>query len=231
MKTDKSILIKKTWKFNSNVTKSFDKHIKKSVPFYEISHEITCDISKFFLKENSVCYDIGCSTGTLLNKIKLENSGKKLKFIGVDESKAMIKLAKKKFKNISFINSELEKIKFIKNDLITSLYTMQFVKPKTRQHLFDKIYKSLNWGGAFIMFEKIRGSDARFQDILNFNYFDFKKKMGFSEKEILNKEISLRGVLEPYTIQANMDFLKRSGFRDIMPISQYLCFVGFLSIK
>lgn len=143
----------------------------------------------------------------------------------------MIKLAKKKFKNILFINSELERIKFNKNDLITSLYTMQFVKPKIRQYIFNKIYRSLNWGGTFIMFEKIRGNDARFQDILNFNYFDFKKRNGLSEKEIINKEISLRGVLEPYTTKANIDFLKRSGFKDIMPISQYLCFVGLLAIK
>lgn len=60
MKTDKSIIVKKnTRKFNANVTKNFEKHIKKSVPFYEISHEITCNISKFFLRENSICYDIG----------------------------------------------------------------------------------------------------------------------------------------------------------------------------
>jgi hypothetical protein len=37
--------------------------------------------------------------------------------------------------------------------------------------------------------------------------------------------------MEPYTIKANMDFLRRAGFKDIMPISQYLCFKGFLAIK
>ena len=49
--------------------------------------------------------------------------------------------------------------------------------------------------------------------------------------EILDKEKSLRGVLEPYVIQANIDFLKRAGFKDIMPITQYLNFIGFLAIK
>ena len=94
-----------------------------------------------------------------------------------------------------------------------------------------KIYNSLNWGGAFIYFEKIRGNDARFQDILNFLYFDFKQESGLSPVNILNKEISLRSVLEPYTINANLDFLRRAGFKDIMPIAQYLCFKGFLAIK
>ena len=85
-------------------------------------------------------------------------------------------------------------------------------------------------GRCFCTFEKIRGSDARFQDILNFLYFDFKTK-SFSQSEILNKELSLRGVMDPFTIKANLDFLKRAGFKDIMPIYQYLCFVGFLAIK
>ena len=115
--------------------------------------------------------------------------------------------------------------------MITSLYTIQFIQPKFRQKLFDKIYKSLNWGGAFVLFEKIRGDDARFQDLLTFLYYDFKTSNGLKPNEILNKEISLRSVLEPYTIQANIDFMKRAGFKDIMPICQYLCFKGFLAIK
>ena len=94
----------------------------------------------------------------------------------------------------------------------------------------NKIYNSLNWG-AFVFFEKIRANDARFQDIMTFLYFDFKSQNGLESSEILNKEISLRSVLEPYTIQANIDYLKRAGFKDIMPISQYLNFKGFLAIK
>ena len=89
----------------------------------------------------------------------------------------------------------------------------------------------MNWGGALILFEKIRGADARFQDILNFLYFDFKSEQGIKPTEIINKEISLRSVMEPFTIQGNLDLLKRAGFKDIMPISQYLNFKGFLAIK
>jgi len=37
--------------------------------------------------------------------------------------------------------------------------------------------------------------------------------------------------MEPFTINANYDFLKRAGFKDIMPVYQYLCFVGILAIK
>jgi len=232
MKTDKNIKTKRSgWKFDKNVTKNFDKHVKKSVPYYDVSHELILGLSDFFLKKNSVCIDLGCSTGTLLGKLKKRHNLKKIKFMGFDESKSMVSHAKKKYSGISFFNKDINQIKFKKNDFTLSLYTLQFIAPKNRQILINKIYSSLEWGGAFVLYEKIRGADARFQDILNFLYFDFKKKNGLSEKEILNKEISLRSVLEPYTISSNVEFLKRAGFKDIMPISQYLSFIGLLAIK
>jgi tRNA (cmo5U34)-methyltransferase len=143
----------------------------------------------------------------------------------------MIKLAKKNSSKIDFKCQNLNKIKFKRSDLILSLYTMQFIKPKYRQQLLNKIYKSLNWGGAYIYFTKIRGNDARFQDILNFSYFDFKQENGLNPLEILNKEISLRSVMEPYTIKENIFSIKRAGFKDVMTISQHLNFIGFLAIK
>ena len=144
----------------------------------------------------------------------------------------MIKKAKKNnIKNINFFHTNLENKKFKKADMFISLYTMQFIQPKFRQKIFNNIFNSLNWGGSLIIFEKIRGNDARFQDILTFLYFDFKRESGLKDLEILNKEISLRSVLEPFTIKTNIEFLKRAGFKDIMPICQYLNFKGFLAIK
>ena len=56
--------------------------------------------------------------------------------------------------NVKFVNKDLEKIKFKKSDLITSLYTIQFLQPKYRQNLFKKIYNSLNWGGHLFILRK-----------------------------------------------------------------------------
>jgi len=231
LKVDKKIKTKSSnWQFDTNVAKNFDNHVLKSVPFYKISHDLSCRLSDFFLKENSVCYDIGCSNGNLLNKISKRNK-KKIKYIGIDSSSAMVKIAKKKYPKLNFIKKNLDKTKLKKCDLVLSLYTLQFIEPRFRQKVLTNIYKSLNWGGALIIFEKIRGTDARFQDILNFLYFDFKSEQGLNPTEIINKEISLRSILEPFTIKGNMDLLKRAGFVDIMPISQYLNFKGFLAIK
>ena len=234
MKVDKNLKSKRSnWEFDKQIVNKFESHVEKSVPFYNISHEIVLGLSDYFLKKESRFYDIGCSTGSLIHKIYNKNKDKKIKLIGLDDSKAMIaKANKKKIKNkLSFINTKLENYKFLKSDMITSLYTIQFIQPKFRQNYLIKFIKVLIGVGLLFCLKKIRGDDARFQDLLTFLYYDFKTSNGLKPNEILNKEISLRSVLEPYTIQANIDFMKRAGFKDIMPICQYLCFKGFLAIK
>jgi len=220
--------------FGGSTPKKFDKHITKSVPLYDMGQNMICKLSSFFLYNNSTVYDLGCSTGTLIKKIIEYNKEIKFKAQGIDIEKNMIKEAKKnnrKKNNVSFKCEDLAKVKLKKSDFIVSYYTIQFIKPKHRQLIFDKIYKSLNWGGAFVLFEKVRGPDARFQDLMTQIYNEYKKDIGYNETHIYNKSLSLRGVLEPYTTKANIDFLKRTGFTDITPVMKYSCFEGLLAIK
>lgn len=227
------------WKFSGAVVDSFDDHVSKSVPLYNEGHDLICDISDFFIKSNSVCYEIGCSTGALTLKLAEHNIGKpEAQFIGVDIESDMIKNANKKAKskkdlNVSFLNENAIEIEMEKesSDMIICYYTVQFIRPSVRQTLIDKLYNTLNWGGALLLFEKVRGSDARFQDIITTLYTDYKLRKGYSPEEIISKTQSLKGVLEPFSTQGNIDLLKRAGFVDINTIQKYLCFEGFLAIK
>ena len=68
--------------------------------------------------------------------------------------KQMISQAKQENprKNIKYVKSDITDIK-IKNKFYSFiLYSAN--SPKTRQDIFNKIYKSLNWGGALMIFEK-----------------------------------------------------------------------------
>ena len=223
------------WKFSGNTAKNFDKHISKSVPLYEWSHDIALKVSDFFLTEKGHSYDLGCSTGTFLNKIcKRNNNYKNIKFTGIDEINDMCKIAKKnnkKNKNVRIINKNLNNLKLKKSNLVTSLYTMQFVHPIHRQKVFNEVFKKLQWGGAFIIFEKVRAPDARFQDILSQIYQDFKIDQGYTPNEIVSKSKSLKGVMEPFSTRGNLDLLKRAGFKDIVSIMKFVCFEGWLAIK
>ena len=222
------------WTFGKKVPKKFDHHIKKSIPLYSEMHHIINNLSDFFLRKNSTCYDIGSSTGTLLRKINSRHPTKNLNLYGVEIEKKMIQQAKNfKIKNvkINYLNKDIIKLKLSKSDLIISCYTIQFIETRYRQSVINKIYKSLNWGGAFVLFEKIRAPDARFQDIFTQLYSDFKISNKFDAREIINKSRSLKGVLEPFSENGNMGLLKRAGFVDIVPVMQWACFKGFLCIK
>ena len=221
--------------FGGNTYKNFDKHIVKSVPNYLEGHKIICQLSSFFVTNNSIVYDLGCSTGSLIKKIDQYNSSLNINIFGIDNEKKMILAAKKnniKPKNkINLKCSDILKTKFKKSDLIISYYTIQFIKPKHRQALFDKVYKSLNWGGGFIFFEKVRAPDARFQDMMSQIYQEYKINNAINEKQVIHKSLSLRNVLEPYSSEENKRFLKRAGFKDYMTIMKHSSFEGFLAIK
>ena len=222
-----------SWSFDKKVPKTFTKHISKSVPYYLDGHNLICELSDFFLKDKSYCYDLGCSTGTLLNKIKKRHNNKKINFIGIDSIQEMIKQAKKENKNssIKYFQKDIKNYKLEKSDLIISYFTIQFIKAKDRQKIMDKIYNSLNWGGALILFEKVRASDARFQDIYSQVYNEFKLKNGFTADEIIFKSKSLKGILEPFSDFGNTGLIKRAGFVDYITIFQWMNFKGYLCIK
>ena len=223
------------WSFSGNVAENFVTHAEKSIPYYHEGHDLVCKLSDYFCVSNSLCYEIGSSTGQLTRKLAEYNKHKNsTSWIGIDSEDNMIKKAKvfcKEYKNINFKKTDINSFNFKSCDLICSYYVIQFIHPSNRQNVISKIYDALNWGGGFIWFEKVRAPDARFQDITVSMYNDFKTEKGFNATEILSKTASLRGVLEPFSTQGNIDLLRRAGFVDYMTVFKHVCFEGFLAIK
>lgn len=221
------------WKFNGEMVEHFESHVRKSVPLYKEGHELIKNLSDYFIKNDSICYELGSSTGKLIASLAKRHTFREAKFVGVEIEEDMVKKANSLYenKNLSFICDDMNTMSFEKADMIVSYYTIQFVHPKLRQELINKIYESLNWGGAFILYEKVRANDARFQDIISNLYMEYKLEQGYSSEEIIAKAKSLKGVLEPFSTEGNVDMLKRAGFVDILTIQKYMNFEGFLIIK
>jgi len=227
------------WSFGGETANTFDKHVSKSVPLYHLGQKLVCDISDYFIKDDgSVCYDIGSSTGELTLKLAKHHHDIKntIKFVGIDTEPKMIEVAEKKqldlnLNNVSFLYDDVMNFNFENTNFISSYYTVQFIKPSERQRLINNIFQSLNWGGGFLMFEKVRAPDARFQDMMVGLYDEHKLEAGYSPEEIFGKTRSLRGVLEPFSTQGNLDMLKRAGFKDVLIVMKYISFEGYLAIK
>lgn len=221
------------WNF-TEAANNFDAHVRRSIPLYDLGHESVAQYASFFLRNGATAYEIGCSTGRLAQRILEHNPEKNVKYIAIDNVPAMVSRATERLKDD--VRAQVEEADAVTYPygsccLFVSYYTIQFINPCVRQDLIDKIYNALDWGGAAIIYEKVRGPDARFQDLLTQLYTDYKLAQGFSESEIVHKTRSLKGVLEPFSTAGNIDLLRRAGFVDIMTIHKHLCFEGYLCIK
>ena len=219
------------WSFSNGVDERFDAHVRKSVPGYDLFHEISVLLSDPFVLRNSSILDIGCSTGTFTRLLYERHKNKNPKIIGCDVEESMVAHAQRLSKDIEYkllnvVTDDLPK----EINLITSFFTVQFIPPSVRQQLIHKIYNSLTWGGAFMLFEKVRAPDARFQDYINHAFMNYKLN-NFKAEEVIGKSNSLIGIMEPFSTQGNVDMLKRAGFVDICSVCKLLCFEGFLAIK
>ena len=226
------------WTFGKGVHKVFNTHINKSVPGYNFAHQTILWLSDPFITKGSKVLDIGCTTGTLLFDLAQRHVPKKPHFLGIDIEEEMINHCNEKIKkmnseiNLEFMQSDITTLELKENnyDLISMVFCLQFIHPKFRQNIIDSIFKSLNWGGAFFFFEKVRGPDARFQDYFTHSYNQYKLT-NFNSNEILSKSASLTGVMEPFSSEGNHGLLKRAGFKDTAIVFKSLCFEGILAIK
>ena len=222
------------WSFESEQTAAgFDDHIEQSVPLYRDSQQLVLDLLPFFLSARGArIVDVGCSTGSFFELVsqRFKDSGSEL--IGIDVSEEMINYATRSRDGLAtFIQGNYLNLDTQDLAVCVSFYTLQFVLPRDRQALYDKVYNDLNWGGGFFLFEKVRATDARFQDMMTDALNQYKERRGFTLHEIHLKSRSLRGILEPFSSAGNDAMLARAGFKDVEVIMRYGPFEGKLAIK
>lgn len=211
-------------KFSFDTISDFDNHINLSIQNYSGLIEHIKNISTYFIKNNSNVYDIGCSTGKLLNELQEHNTLTNVKYIGIDKADNLIE------GNDKIINMDL-------NDWVAkpfsfglSIFTLQFLDINLRKQVLKELYDNLMPGGAIIVSEKIFMEDSIIQDTMNFAHYDFKRK-NFTSDEILNKQVDLRYIMKPLKESQNIDMFNGAGFVTVEPIWQSLNFKAWLLIK
>jgi tRNA (cmo5U34)-methyltransferase len=110
-------------------------------------------------------------------------------------------------------------------------WTLQFVRPLQRDQLIRSIYENLVPGGVLICVEKILTNSSDMNRFFIDFYYDFKRRNGYSEEEIVKKREALENVLIPYRIEENMELFRRNGFETVETFFQWYNFTGFLCVK
>jgi len=206
------------------------------VPLYEETQRMVTEISTFYLRKDDCFMDLGCSTGTTILKIN-QAIHKNIEFIAIDDSAEMIEICKKNLENINtnFVNQNIESLDFfdIKKplSLVTSLYCLQFLNVEYRKEIIRKIYQKLRLGGAFILVEKVRSENSFFNEMMIDLYSDMKIRNGLTPQNNIKKSKSLRGVMNPLSIDENKGLLLQAGFSKIDIFFKWHNFIGFIAEK
>jgi len=216
--------------FSFETIKEFDNHLESSVMGYNNLNDLIMPIASYFVTPESNTYDIGCSTGRLLKELSYRHAKTTASFIGYDISDNL--LPKNEGGAVSFFNRDVTEtsLTFFNTNLILSIFTLQFIEQAKRQALVRKIYNSLSPGGAFIVAEKIYLSNGKIQDIFTFSHYDLKR-LSFSSKDILDKQIVLRRIMKINSDEENLNMFHQAGFRNIETFWTSLNFKAYLCIK
>lgn len=215
----------------SNYAENFDDHIENSIRGYSDLRSDVISLSKYFVENDTTVLDIGCSQGTVLRQIR-ENSdhAPEASYVGIDVEEAFQEHWTDE-DNLKFLIEDVRKWDGMKNlSLVVSMFTMQFIPERDRAHLIKKIYDGLVDGGAFVFSEKVFSSNPKVDDMLSSLYYDFKKR-NFTEKEILEKEESLRCLAKLTNEEILLKQLKSIGFCGVQQFWRNFNFVGYVALK
>ena len=218
----------------------FDNHIEKSIRGYSDLMNDVISLSRYFVEDNTNTVDIGCSTGKNTKAMMEYNSdhSPEAKFIGIEIADGFeqdLKDRKKElnaagFNNVEFIMKDIRRYQITNANLVTSIFTLQFMPKKDRREVISNIYAGLNTGGAFIFAEKTICKSALVQDMITFNYYDYKRK-SFDTEDIMDKERTLRNIMKPLTWGQLEHMISYAGFTTVQPFWRNHSFVGAIALK
>lgn len=213
---------------------NFRKHIEDSIPGYKrLTFDCVCQSVRFVQSGTNV-YDVGCTTGHLLSRVRRINNKARsdVRYTGIDiEPDFCTYWDKHRGRNLRFELSDARVCDFERASLIFSLFTVQFVPPADKAALLDRFYAGLVDGGALIIAEKTLAETPRLQETLNTHYLDYKRGVGFTPEQILDKDRALQGQMTIWTESELRSALHRAGFRELQAFWRGLFFVGYLALK
>jgi tRNA (cmo5U34)-methyltransferase len=235
-KTDDIVPTEK-WKFDKEVAERFDDMLSRSIPSYNDMRFATFEVADRFVRPGTNIIDLGTSCGESVSCLVGKYAGGN-DFILCEISDAMIEEANQRFKkHIDEGCVEIRKIDLRISfpqesaSVIQSILTLQFIPIEYRQKIIQNVFDRLIPGGAFILVEKVLGSNSKTNDIMNDIYYDLKKHNGYSQLQIDRKKLSLEGVLVPVTEDWNKELLRSAGFESVECIWRWMNFAAWVAIK
>jgi tRNA (cmo5U34)-methyltransferase len=231
-----TIVPTEAWTFDSEVAKSFDDMLSRSIPDYEPMRLAVSRLAAEIVSGRSEpeILDLGSSRGETIARLGDGPLGNRARFTAVETAPAMLEVLRDRFEdeeNVDVLDLDLrENYPAGRFDLVLAVLTIQFVPVEHRPRLLAEIRSSLDEDGGFLLVEKVIGPSRRIDDLLVAAYYGLKADNGYSFEQIQTKRRSLENVLVPLTAAANEQLIAAAGFSEIEQIWRWGNFVGWLAL-
>ena len=227
------------FEFDQNVAAVFDDMVARSVPFYDEVHRMVVELTTRFVEPGTTVCDIGCSTGSLVERMAVATGPLDLRFVAIEPSAAMRARAAERLARsvpearVDLRDDRIEDLDELPGQpaVVTMLYTLQFVRPLRRGRVLTMVHDSLQPGGCLILAEKILADAPALRRLLIDLYHDYKCRHGYSHLEVAKKREALENVLVPFSDRENVDQLQLAGFSTVEPVFRWYRPRALLAVK
>jgi len=223
--------------FDEAVTDVFPDMIRRSVPGYETVISLLGVLAQQYAQENTRIYDLGSSLGASTLSMYSQIRSKNIKHICVDNSEAMVKRSQSRLArhmpnaDLTILCEDIQKTEITNASVVVINFTLQFLSPKSRLSLVQKIYEGLLPGGVLILSEKLVFEDAtEGQNQIDWHH-SFKRANGYSDMEVSQKRASLENVMIPDSIETHQTRLNDAGFDHSYQWFQAFNFASLIALK
>ncbi|MDA3955600.1 carboxy-S-adenosyl-L-methionine synthase CmoA [Oceanispirochaeta sp.] len=237
---DKNPVVR-AFEFNESVAHVFDDMAQRSIPHYKDVQSMVATLGLTFYQDGTRIYDLGCSTGTtiaLLLKGLKDHGLSDYTIKGIDSSAPMCREAEEKLSTLDIEKGRvlIEEADIMEEPIenasvVIMNYTLQFIDPFQRESLIRKIYTGLNHNGILLVSDKTLQSHTDLSRIFVDNYYNLKRKNGYSELEISRKREALENVLIPYPIREEENLFRICGFEAVDLFYTWYNFSSFICLK
>ncbi len=228
------------FRFDASVAEVFPDMLRRSIPGYLASLEAIGSLAARYVRDNTVCYDLGCSLGaaTLAMRQGLRASG--CRIVAVDNAPAMVERCSEIVETDRSVGKEIP-VEVVLGDVLDTPienasmvvlnYTLQFIAPERRDELLKRIADGMVGGGLLVLSEKVVDEDPHMEELLFELHHEHKRRNDYSALEISRKRAALENVLIPETVTQHRERLLGAGFAHVAVWLRYFNFVSIIAIK